>query len=72
MAKKKALPLAEIVSIVLMVAGIGLIFWGYQISGSFSSKLTLKLTGAHTDKVMQLYIGGAASFVAGLVLYFKK
>ncbi len=72
MGRRKSKSNADIIGIALIVIGIGLVLWGHQISGSFHSKLTLKLTGAHADKVMQLYIGGAASFIVGLVLFFKK
>lgn len=61
-----------IISIALMVIGVGLAFWGYQISGSVGSKITQTITGSHADKVMTLYIGGAASFIVGLYLYIKK
>lgn len=72
MAKRKSLSTVELVSILFMVIGFGLVLWGHQISGSFYSKLTLKITGAHADKVMRFYIGGAASFIAGFVLFIKK
>ncbi len=69
---KKSSSTRDLIGILLIVVGVGLVLWGHQISGSFYSKLTLKLTGAHADKVMRLYIGGAASFVTGLVLFLKK
>ncbi len=69
---KKSSSTNDLIGILLIVVGIGLVLWGHQISGSFYSKLTLKLTGAHADKVMRLYIGGAASFITGLVLFLKK
>ncbi len=69
---KKSSSTNDLIGILLIVVGIGLVLWGHQISGSFYSKVTLKLTGAHADKVMRLYIGGAASFVTGLVLFLKK
>ena len=60
------------IGIVLLVVGLGLGFWGYDISGSIGSQLTETVTGSPTDKVMWLYIGGAASFVLGLLLLLKK
>ncbi len=62
----------KIISIALMVIGIGLAFWGYQMSGSVGSKITQTITGSFTDKVMMLYIGGAVSFVVGIYLYIRK
>lgn len=62
----------QIISLALIVIGIGLAFWGYQISGSVESQISQTLTGSHTDKVMMLFIGGAASFIVGLYLFIKK
>ena len=60
------------VGLVLLVVGIGLAFWGYRLSGSLGALLTEAVTGAQTDKVMLLYIGGAGAFVAGLFLVLRK
>ena len=62
----------KIISLILIIAGLGLAFWGFQISGSFGSKLSHMVTGAHTNKVMSLYIGGAASLIVGGYLFLKK
>lgn len=66
------MPNNKIIGIVLLVVGAGLAFWGYQISGSVGSQLTKSLTGSFTDKVMILYIAGAASFVVGAYMLSKK
>ncbi len=71
MAKRSKTTMKSI-SIALMVIGIGLAFWGNQMSGSISSQITQTITGSHADKVMTLYIGGAASFIVGLYIYIKK
>ncbi len=60
------------IGIVLVVIGVGLAFWGYDMSDSLGSQLNETVTGSPTDKVMWLYIGGAACFVLGLVLLLKK
>jgi hypothetical protein len=62
----------KIIGLVLTVVGIGLAIWGYRMSGSFSSQLNEALSGSYGDKVMMLYIGGAACFVAGLFMLSKK
>jgi hypothetical protein len=62
----------KIVSLVLLVAGLGLAFWGYQQSGSVGSQLTRAVTGSDTDRVMTFYISGAASFAVGLLLLFRR
>ncbi len=69
---KRSTSTTKIISIVLIVTGIGLAYWGYQQSGSYTSQLTQAFTGAYTDKVMTLYIAGAASFFVGLYLFFRK
>ena len=62
----------KIIAIALVVMGVGLAIWGYQLSGSFGSQITQAVTGSDTDKVMTLYIAGAVSFVVGIYLFAKK
>jgi len=62
----------KMLSIVLMVVGVGLAIWGYMNAGSIGSQLSSVISGSPSDRVMYLYIGGAASFVAGLYLFLKK
>lgn len=69
---KKSNPNIKIVGLVLLVVGLGLAFWGYQMSGSIESQLTRTFSGSSPDKVMMLYIGGATSFAVGLFLFFRK
>jgi hypothetical protein len=63
---------SKIIGLILLVGGAGLAFWGYQISGSLTSKLSKSLTGALPDEVMYRYIGGAVSAAVGLFLLVKK
>ena len=69
MANKSTL---QLVSIALMVAGIGLAYWGYDMSGGLDSQINQAFTGSSSEGVMIRYIGGAACFVAGLFLFVKK
>jgi len=62
----------KIVGIALVVLGMGLAIWGYQLSGSLESQITQTVTGSNTDKVMTFYITGAACFVVGIYLFAKK
>lgn len=62
----------KIIGIIFLVVGAGLALWGYQLSESIGSEITQAVTGSETDKVMTLYIAGAASFVAGLYLSIKS
>ena len=62
----------KIIGIALVVLGIGLAIWGYQLSGSVGSQITQAVTGSDTEKVMTFYITGAISFVVGIYLFIKK
>ncbi len=62
----------KIVGIALVVLGIGLGLWGYQLSDSVGSQITQAVTGSDTDKVMTLYIAAAVSLVVGFFLFTKK
>ena len=63
--------ISGIAGIVLIAAGAGLAWWGYDISTSLGSQLGSALGGT-SDAVMYRYIGGGASFLAGLFLFLKK
>jgi len=62
----------KLLSIALMVIGLGLAVWGFMTADSFGSQLSSAISGSPTDRVMMLYIGGAASFAAGIFLFLKK
>ena len=62
----------KIIGLAMLIVGMGLAYWGYQISGSISSQITETMTGAPKDKVMVLYIAGAVSFFVGVLLFIKK
>ncbi|MBW6487663.1 DUF3185 family protein [Sulfurimonas sp.] len=62
----------RVAGIILVVIGIGVAVWGYQLSTSVGSQVTQAVTGSDTDKVMTYYIAGAASFFVGLLLLAKR
>ena len=62
----------KIIGIVLVVLGIGLGIWGYQLSGSVGSQVTQAVTGSDTNQVMTFYIAGAISFIVGIYLFAKN
>jgi drug/metabolite transporter (DMT)-like permease len=59
------------VAIALLVVGIILLAWGYQISGSFSSRISQAFGGAAPDKAMVLYVAGAVCTALGLFRLIK-
>jgi len=69
---KKSNAGAKVVGLALIVAGAGLAYWGYQMSGSLASQLTKAVSGAMPDEVMYRYIGGAICTVVGCFLLVKK
>jgi drug/metabolite transporter (DMT)-like permease len=66
-----SLPVGKVLGIALIVLGAGLIFWGYQLSGSVAAQLTETVSGSMPDDVMVRYIGGAVCAVVGAVLALR-
>ena len=64
--------LRKAIGLALFVCGLGLLYWGHQLSGSLASQLTKSLNGALPNEVMYRYVGGAAAAVVGLFLLVKK
>jgi hypothetical protein len=62
----------KIIGIALLVIGVGLALWGYQLSGSVGSQITQAVTGSDTDKVMMLYIASAVSIFVGIIFFVRK
>ena len=62
----------KVIGIALVVIGLGLALWGYQLSGSVGSQINQAVTGSDTDKVMTFYITGAVSFFVGIYLFAKN
>lgn len=72
MAKKKYKSEIKILGIALIIAGAGLAFWGYQISGSMSSQLNRTFNGTFSQDELIRYIGGAFTALIGIYLVIKK
>ena len=69
---KNSLLTTKTIGLALAVLGLGLIIWGYQLSGSIESKVSQVITGSDTNEVMTFYIGGAVSFFVGLYIFIKN
>ena len=65
---RSPLPVGKVLGIALIVLGVGLIYWGYELSDSVASQLAETISGSMPDDVMVRYIGGAVSAVVGLAL----
>lgn len=66
------LTLIRVIGLVLIVCGVGLLIWGYQLSDSLSAQLTETVSGAMPDAVMGRYIAGAASSIVGIYLLVTR
>lgn len=62
----------KFISIALILIGIALGLWGYQMSGSVGSQFTQVVTGSDTDRVMTIYAASAISIIIGLFLLLKR
>jgi nitric oxide reductase large subunit len=62
----------KLISLVLVVVGIGLLYWGYSESQSVASQVSEAFSGSPQDKVMYKYIGGAVALAVGVYLFVKK
>ena len=58
--------------IVLLVLGVGLLYWGYEESQTLGAELHNAVSGERTDNELKFYIGGAISSVLGLLLILKN
>ena len=59
-------------SLMLIIAGVGLLYWGYDLSQSFGGQLKKTFNGSETNDAMIAYIGGAVALLLGLYLQFKN
>lgn len=57
-----------IISLVLIVAGLGLLYWGYDLSNSLGGQFSKTFAGSESDDAMMAYIAGAVSLVVGIYL----
>lgn len=72
MASNNDRALLKVIGLVLLVGGLGMAWWGHQMSQSVASQFSRAMTGALPDAVMYRYIGGAAAAVVGLFLLVRK
>lgn len=57
----------KVIAIVLLVVGIALLFWGYNMTQSTAEQLSEALTGSYSDKATWLMIGGGVSALLGIL-----
>ena len=59
-------------SLVLIIAGVGLLYWGYDLSQSIGGQLNKAFSGSESNDTVMAYIGGGVALLLGLYLQFKK
>ncbi|WP_339842727.1 DUF3185 family protein [uncultured Halopseudomonas sp.] len=62
----------QIAGIALLIAGILLLFFGWQSSQSIGEQLVETITGRFTDNTMWYFIVGAVTSVVGVCLLAIK
>ena len=67
----KTKDITTILGVVLIVVGVGLALWGYQISGETGARFTQTITGALPDAVALRYVASLVSFLVGAFLLWK-
>lgn len=63
---------AKMIGIVLLVVGVVLLGWGYNVSQSVSSQFSSAFSGSPSDKAMYLYIAGAVCAALGVFKIVKS
>ena len=61
----------KLLGIVLLVAGVIVLYFGWQSTDSIGEQLTESVTGRFTDETMFFLIGGAVAVTAGLYLSLR-
>ena len=59
-------------SIILLLVGVALIVWGYQVSGEVGSQISSTFSGQPTNETLIFYVAGGVIALVGLVGIFKK
>jgi len=59
-------------SIILLLVGVALIAWGYQVSGEVGSQISSTFSGQPTNETLIFYIAGGVIALVGLVGIVKK
>jgi LPXTG-motif cell wall-anchored protein len=64
--------MSKILSIALLIAGVVLLVYGLNASGSFSSSVSRAVNGAPTDKTIWLIALGVVGLIAGGFGLFRR
>jgi hypothetical protein len=62
----------KLVFSILLGAGLGLIFFGYNESTSVTSRISKAIVGSHSNQIMFCYIGGGIFSFLGFFGLIRK
>jgi len=62
----------RLIGVALLVAGLIVLFLGYQSSQGWDDQISEALTGEYTDSTMWYWITGGVASVVGLMLIASK
>ncbi len=62
----------KIIGIVLLVAGVAAIVWGYNQSQTVGGQITEAFSGSPSDEILIYYIGGAIAALIGIFILLKR
>ena len=62
----------KLIGIVLVVVGVGLLLWGFNLYDAFSSRVSRIVTGSPPDKTVVILIAGAVCAAAGVFQLSRK
>ena len=59
-------------NIILLVAGLALIGWGFNVSGELGSQIESTFSGRPSDETLIFYVAGGILLLIGAIGLFKK
>jgi hypothetical protein len=60
------------IGVILLIVGICLLIWGFNLYGAFSSRIVRAFTGAPPDKTVTILIAGGACTALGIYQLVRK
>jgi len=63
---------SQLIGIILLVAGIALLVWGFNLYGAFTNKLTRAIDGSVDGKTVAVLVGGGVCSLLGLFKLVRK
>lgn len=62
----------RVIAVVLVAAGLMLVFLGYQSSQGMDDQVTQAITGDYTDRTVWYWLVGGAAVLAGFFMLMRQ